>query len=111
MSKLSKKQKAIREKIVPGKQYPIDEAVNIINSLPPAKFAESIDVAVNLGVDERKSDQQVRGATTLPHGAGKTVRVAVFTQGASAEAAKAAGADIVGMDDLAEQVSPFNSFS
>jgi large subunit ribosomal protein L1 len=108
MSKLSKKQKAIREKIVPGKQYPIDEAVNIINSLPPAKFAESIDVAVNLGVDARKSDQQVRGATTLPHGAGKTVRVAVFTQGASAEAAKAAGADIVGMDDLAEQVKAGN---
>lgn len=108
MSKLSKKQKAIREKIVPGKQYPIDEAVSIINSLPPAKFAESIDVAVNLGVDARKSDQQVRGATTLPHGAGKTVRVAVFTQGASAEAAKAAGADIVGMDDLAEQVKAGN---
>jgi large subunit ribosomal protein L1 len=108
MSKLSKKQKVIREKIVPGKQYPIDEAVNIINSLPPAKFAESIDVAVNLGVDARKSDQQVRGATTLPHGAGKTVRVAVFTQGASAEAAKAAGADIVGMDDLAEQVKAGN---
>jgi len=108
MSKLSKKQKAIREKIVPGKQYPIDEAVNIINSLPPAKFAESIDVAVNLGVDARKSDQQVRGATTLPHGAGKTVRVAVFTQGASAEAAKTAGADIVGMDDLAEQVKAGN---
>ena len=108
MSKLSKKQKAIREKIVPGKQYPIDEAVNIIISLPPAKFAESIDVAVNLGVDARKSDQQVRGATTLPHGAGKTVRVAVFTQGASAEAAKAAGADIVGMDDLAEQVKAGN---
>lgn len=108
MSKLSKKQKAIREKIVPGKQYPIDEAVSIINSLPPAKFAESIDVAINLGVDARKSDQQVRGATTLPHGAGKTVRVAVFTQGANAEAAKAAGADIVGMDDLAEQVKGGN---
>jgi large subunit ribosomal protein L1 len=108
MSKLSKKQKSIREKIVPGKQYPIDEAVNIINSLPPAKFAESIDVAINLGVDARKSDQQVRGATTLPHGTGKTVRVAVFTQGANAEAAKAAGADIVGMEDLAEQVKGGN---
>ena len=108
MSKLSKKQKSIREKISPGKQYPIDEAVNIINSLPPAKFAESIDVAINLGVDARKSDQQVRGATTLPHGTGKTVRVAVFTQGANAEAAKAAGADIVGMEDLAEQVKGGN---
>ena len=108
MSKLSKKQKAIREKIVPGKQYAIEEAVNIINSLPPAKFAESIDVAINLGVDARKSDQQVRGATTLPHGAGKTVRVAVFTQGANADAARTAGADIVGMEDLAEQVKGGN---
>lgn len=108
MSKLSKKQKAVREKIVPGKQYAIEEAVSILNSLPPAKFAESIDVAINLGVDARKSDQQVRGATTLPHGAGKTVRVAVFTQGANAEAARTAGADIVGMEDLAEQVKGGN---
>ena len=108
MAKLSKKQKAVREKIVPGKQYAIEEAVNILNSLPPAKFAESIDVAINLGVDARKSDQQVRGATTLPHGAGKTVRVAVFTQGANADAARTAGADIVGMEDLAEQVKGGN---
>ena len=109
MAKLSKKQKAIREKIVPGKQYAIGEAMSILNGLPVAKFAESIDVAINLGVDARKSDQQVRGATTLPHGAGKTVRVAVFTQGANADAARAAGADIVGMEDLAEQVKAGNT--
>ena len=109
MAKLSKKQKAIREKIVPGKQYAIGEAMSILNGLPAAKFAESIDVAINLGVDARKSDQQVRGATTLPHGAGKTVRVAVFTQGANADAARAAGADIVGMEDLAEQVKAGNT--
>jgi large subunit ribosomal protein L1 len=108
MKKLTKRQRAIQEKLTPGKQYGIDEAVGILNSLPPVKFAESIEVAVNLGVDARKSDQQVRGATTLPHGAGKTVRVAVFTQGANAEAARAAGADIVGMDDLAEQVKAGN---
>ena len=83
--------------------------MSILNGLPAAKFAESIDVAINLGVDARKSDQQVRGATTLPHGAGKTVRVAVFTQGANADAARAAGADIVGMEDLAEQVKAGNT--
>ena len=108
MKKLTKRQRAIQEKLTPGKQYGIDEAVGILNSLPAAKFAESIEVAVNLGVDARKSDQQVRGATTLPHGAGKTVRVAVFTQGANTEAARAAGADIVGMEDLAEQVKAGN---
>jgi large subunit ribosomal protein L1 len=101
---LTKRQKVIREKIQPGKAYGIDEAIAILKSLPPAKFRESLDVAVNLGVDPRKSDQVVRGATVMPNGTGKSVRVAVFAQGANAEAAKAAGADIVGMDDLAEQV-------
>jgi large subunit ribosomal protein L1 len=104
MAKLSKRARAIREKIVAGKQYSIDEALSVLNEVSAVKFKESLDVSVNLGVDARKSDQQVRGATTLPHGTGKTVRVAVFTQGANAEAAKEAGADIVGMDDLAEQV-------
>ncbi|HSG62749.1 MAG TPA: 50S ribosomal protein L1 [Pseudomonadales bacterium] len=104
MAKLTKRARAIREKIVPGKLYSIDEALSVLNEVSAVKFKESLDVSVNLGVDARKSDQQVRGATTLPHGTGKTVRVAVFTQGANAEAAKEAGADIVGMDDLAEQV-------
>lgn len=108
MKKISKRQRAIQEKLTPGKQYGIEEAVAILNSIPPLKFAESIEVAVNLGVDARKSDQQVRGATTLPHGAGKTVRVAVFTQGANADAARGAGADVVGMEDLAEQVKSGN---
>lgn len=104
MAKLTKRQKAIAEKLVPGKLYSIDEAVALLNSLPAAKFKESIDIAVNLGVDPKKSDQVVRGATTLPAGTGKTVRVAVFAQGANAEAAKAAGADVVGFDDLAERI-------
>jgi len=108
MAKLSKRQKAIAEKLVAGKQYTIDEAIALLNSLPPAKFKESLDVAVNLGVDPKKSDQVVRGATTLPAGTGKTVRVAVFAQGANAEAAKAAGADIVGFDDLAESIQAGN---
>jgi large subunit ribosomal protein L1 len=108
MAKLSKRQKAISEKLTPGKQYTIDEAISLLNSLPPLKFKESIDVAVNLGVDPKKSDQVVRGATTLPAGTGKTVRVAVFAQGANAEAAKAAGADIVGFDDLAESIQGGN---
>jgi large subunit ribosomal protein L1 len=104
MAKLSKRQQAIRAKVQPGKFYSIDDAVNLLKELATVKFTESVDVAVNLGVDARKSDQVVRGATTLPHGTGSTVRVAVFTQGANAEKATAAGADIVGMDDLAEQV-------
>ncbi|MDH5547146.1 MAG: 50S ribosomal protein L1 [Gammaproteobacteria bacterium] len=108
MAKLSKRAKAIREKIEAGKVYGFEEAVSVLKSLPPAKFAESIDVAVNLGVDPRKSDQVVRGSTVLPNGTGKTVRVAVFTQGANAEAAKAAGADIVGMEDLADEVKKGN---
>ena len=86
------------------REYDINEAVALLKELATAKFVESVDVAVNLGIDARKSDQNVRGATVLPHGTGRDIRVAVFTQGANAEAAKAAGADIVGMEDLAEQV-------
>lgn len=104
MAKLTKRQKLISEKVVAMKSYEINEAVALLSELSTVKFKESVDVAVNLGVDPRKSDQQVRGATTLPHGNGADVRVAVFTQGANAEAAKAAGADLIGMDDLAAQV-------
>jgi large subunit ribosomal protein L1 len=104
MAKLTKRQKLIAEKVQAGKVYSFDEAVAVLASLPAAKFRESIDVAVNLGIDARKSDQNVRSATVLPHGTGKTMRVAVFTQGANAEAARAAGADEVGMEDLAERV-------
>jgi large subunit ribosomal protein L1 len=104
MAKLSKRFKAIKEKVDTSKTYAAEEAFSLLKSLPPAKFVESIDVAVNLGVDPRKSDQAVRGATVLPKGTGKSVRGAVFTQGPNAEAAKAAGAEIVGMDDLAAQV-------
>lgn len=101
---MSKRQRAISEKIEPGKLYDITAAVELLKSLPAPKFVEMVDVAINLGVDPRKSDQGVRGATTLPHGTGKDVRVAVFAQGDAAEAAKAAGADLVGMEDLAEQI-------
>lgn len=104
MTKLSKRARVIREKIEPGKQYAIEEAVALLGELSKVKFKESIDVAVNLGVDPRKSDQNVRGASVLPHGTGKTVRVAVFAQGANADAAREAGADVVGFEDLAEQV-------
>ncbi len=104
MAKLSKRQKAIREKVVAGKQYGIEEAVSLLKEVSSVKFSEAVDVAINLGVDARKSDQAVRGATTLPNGTGKDVRVAVFTQGENAEKAKAAGADFVGMEELAEQV-------
>lgn len=104
MAKLSKKAKLIKSKVDKTKQYPLAEAVALLKELATSKFAEAIDVSVNLGVDPRKSDQNVRGATVLPNGTGKTVRVAVFTQGANAEAAKAAGADIVGMDDLGDLV-------
>ena len=104
MAKLTKRQQAIKAQLQPGKVYAIEDAVTLLNGLPPAKFKESIDVAVNLGVDPRKSDQVVRGASVLPSGTGKTVRVAVFAQGANAEAAKAAGADIVGFDDLATSI-------
>jgi large subunit ribosomal protein L1 len=104
MSKLTKRQKAIKEKLRPGKIYSIDEALLLLKEVSAVKFNESVDVAVNLGVDPRKSDQAVRGATVLPNGTGKSVRVAVFAQGANADAAREAGADIVGMDDLAAQV-------
>ena len=108
MAKLTKRQKAIVAAIEANKVYTLDEAVTVLNGLPAVKFKESLDVAVNLGVDPRKSDQVVRGATTLPAGTGKTVRVAVFAQGAAAEAAKAEGADIVGFEDLAESIQAGN---
>jgi len=104
MAKLTKRAKLIQEKIDPTKVYPLEEAVALLSELSTVKFKESLDVAINLGVDPRKSDQVVRGATVMPNGTGKDVRVAVFTQGANADAAKEAGADIVGMDDLAERV-------
>lgn len=104
MAKLTKRARAIREKVEGGKFYAIDAAVALLTELSTVKFKESVDVAVNLGIDARKSDQNVRGASVLPNGTGKTVRVAVFAQGANAEAAKAAGADIVGFDDLAESI-------
>lgn len=108
MAKLSKRQKAIAEKINEGQVYSATEAFEILKDLPRVKFTESVDVCVNLGVDARKSDQGVRGSTVLPNGTGKTVRVAVFTQGDNVEAAKAAGADVVGMEDLAEEVKKGN---
>jgi large subunit ribosomal protein L1 len=108
MAKLSKRQKAFKEKIEEGKHYGIDEAVSLLNELSTVKFKESIDVSINLGVDPRKSDQVVRGATVLPNGTGKDVRVAVFAQGDKADEASAAGADVVGMDDLAESVKGGN---
>ncbi len=104
MSKISKRLQAIKEKIDRNKAYPVMEALQLIKETATAKFDESVDVAVNLGIDARKSDQMVRGSVVLPKGTGKTVRVAVFAQGANAEAAKAAGADIVGFDDLAADV-------
>ena len=104
MRKPTKARKAALEKIVRGKAYPPDEALKLVKECATAKFAESVDVAINLGIDPTKSDQVVRGSTVLPNGSGKKVRVAVFTQGANAEAAKAAGADIVGMEDLAEKM-------
>jgi large subunit ribosomal protein L1 len=104
MAKLSKRMRAIREKVDVAKAYEFNEAVTLLKEFATVKFAESVDVSVNLGIDAKKSDQNVRGATVLPNGTGKDVRVAVFTQGANADAAKEAGADIVGMDDLAEQV-------
>ena len=104
MAKLTKRQKAIAEKIQAGKQYAFEEAAALLAELSTIKFKESVDIAINLGVDPRKSDQVVRGATVLPNGTGKTVRVAVFTQGPAAEAALAAGADRVGMDELAAEM-------
>jgi large subunit ribosomal protein L1 len=104
MVAVAKRMKPWAEKLVPGKQYPIDEALGLVKQFANAKFDEAVDVAVNLGVDASKSDQQVRGSTVLPNGTGKTVRVAVFTSGKNADAAREAGADIVGMEDLAEKV-------
>ncbi len=104
MAQLTKRMRVIRDKVDATKEYEINEAVALLKELATAKFVESVDVAVNLGIDARKSDQNVRGATVLPHGTGREIRVAVFTQGANAEAAKEAGADVVGMEDLAEQV-------
>ena len=104
MSHAGKRLKAIREQLEPGKAYGIDEALELLKSCSEVKFKESVDVAIRLGVDPRKSDQNVRGSTVLPNGTGKTVRVAVFTQGENAEKALAAGADVVGMDDLHDQI-------
>jgi large subunit ribosomal protein L1 len=104
MGAVAKRMKPWAEKIVPGKQFPIDDALALVKQFATAKFDESVDVAVNLGIDPTKSDQQVRGSTVLPHGTGKSVRVAVFTSGKNADAAREAGADIVGLEDLAEKV-------
>jgi large subunit ribosomal protein L1 len=104
MVAVAKRIKTWKDKIVPGKAYPIDEALGLVKEFARAKFNESVDVAVNLGIDATKSDQQVRGSTVMPHGTGKTVRVAVFTSGKNQEVAKAAGADLVGLEDLAEKV-------
>lgn len=104
MAKLTKRQKAIAAKVEAGKQYGFEEAASLLAELSTIKFKESVDIAINLGVDPRKSDQVVRGATVLPNGTGKTVRVAVFTQGPAVEAALAAGADKVGMDELAAEM-------
>ena len=108
MAKLSKRQKVFQEKIEHGKLYAIDEALELLKSVPQTKFDQSVDVSVNLGVDPRKSDQVVRGSTVLPNGTGKTVRVAVFAQGPNADAAKEAGADVVGFEDLADDIKKGN---
>lgn len=102
--RLTKRKHAAQERVEAGKTYEIDEAIKILTELPTGKFKESVDLAVNLGIDPRQADQNVRGAIVLPHGTGKEIRVAVFAQGANADAAKEAGADVVGLDDLAEQV-------
>jgi large subunit ribosomal protein L1 len=104
MSAIPKREQAWKSRLTPGKQYPVDEALTLVKEFATAKFPESIDAAVNLGIDASKSDQQVRGSTVMPHGIGKSVRVAVFTSGKNQDAAKAAGADLVGLDDLAAQV-------
>lgn len=108
MAKLSKRMKMIREKVDPNKVYSAEEAIELLKDLSTVKFVETVEAAVNLGVDPRKSDQVVRGATVLPHGTGKNVRVAVFAQGGAADAAKEAGADLVGMEDLAEHIKAGN---
>jgi large subunit ribosomal protein L1 len=104
MAKITKRRQAIEEKLSAGTSHPLEEALKVLKECATAKFDESIDVAINLGIDARKSDQNVRGATVMPRGTGKTVRIAVFADGDQAEAAKAAGADAVGMDDLAESM-------
>jgi large subunit ribosomal protein L1 len=104
MVAVAKRAKAWKEKLTPGKHYPVDEALSLLKEFATAKFAESVDAAVNLGIDASKSDQQVRGSTVMPHGTGKSVRVAVFTSGKNQDAARAAGAEIVGLEDLAEKV-------
>lgn len=101
---IAKREKAWAGRIQPGKQYPVEEAIKMVQEFATAKFRESVDVAVNLGIDAAKSDQQVRGSTVLPHGIGKTVRVAVFTGGKNQDVAREAGADVVGLEDLAEKV-------
>lgn len=108
MAKMTKRQRAVAEKVTAGAQYSLDDALTLLKELSGAKFRESVDVAVNLGIDPRKSDQVVRGSTVLPNGTGKQVRVAVFAQGANADAAKEAGADIVGFDDLAGSIKGGN---
>lgn len=104
MAKLTKRIKVFRQKVTAGKVYPVEQALQLVKEVASAKFDESVDVSVNLGIDARKSDQSVRGATVLPHGTGKVVRVAVFARGANADAAREAGADVVGLEDLASQV-------
>jgi len=104
MTKLTKKAKLIQEKVVAGQSYGANDAFGLLKELAVSKFEESVDISVNLGIDSRKSDQNVRGSTVLPNGTGKVVRVAVFTQGANVEAAEAAGADVIGMEDLAAKV-------
>jgi large subunit ribosomal protein L1 len=104
MASASKRNKAIREQVEPGKIYAIDDALELLKKFSNVKFTESVDVAIRLGVDPKKSDQNVRGATVLPNGTGKTVRVAVFTQGDNVEKAVEAGADVVGMEDLHDQI-------
>ena len=101
---IAKRLKPWKDKLPPGKSYPVDDAIKLVKEFAKAKFNESVDVAVNLGIDASKSDQQVRGSTVMPHGIGKNVRVAVFTTARNQEAARAAGADVVGLEDLAEKV-------
>src|ERR1700685_3138739 len=104
MGPVVKRAKAWKEKLTPGKHYPVDEALSLLKEFATAKFAESVDASVNLGIDASKSDQQVRGSTVMPHGTGKSVRVAVFTSGKNQDAARAAGAEVVGLEDLAEKL-------
>jgi len=108
VGKLSKRRRAINEKLEPGKLYAVEDALSLLKDLSAIKFTETVDVAINLGIDPRKSDQVVRGATTLPNGSGKSVRVCVFAQGDAAEAATAAGAEMVGMDELAAEIKGGN---